>query len=447
MQSATLRRSLARPGRLSVVVRRPRGAASVRPLRVAMPDRSVSAAAAAAGSDEDAGNCKLYIDREGNMIQCMCCDYGFRAGAGRLYQDRYGEVPGGILDMASANFKHELSALRSSFRFNEYDPLLAANTGVVGKVLAGPSRAVIGGLKSLDLWLESNKLLPKLERPLMDAAMAGEDGGMSEECKEIREKLAQLKLNDDDVWAREKARIARGEGVVPAPWWIKVPFWLLCVILDQLFANRPIQRFWVLETVARIPYFSAISLLHLYESLGFWRAGAELRKIHFAEEWNELHHLQIMEALGGDQLWFDRFVAEHAALVYYWACIAFYMLAPKNAYQFCELVELHAVDTYAQFFETNGRLLKSLPPPKVAVAYYRNEDLYMFDEMQTCSQREPRRPVCNTLYDVFVNIRDDEIEHVNTMHACQSPAIAATLAERRNSEGASGGALPAPIRR
>jgi hypothetical protein len=25
-----------------------------------------------------------------------------------------------------------------------------------------------------------------------------------------------------------------------------------------------LQRFWVLETVARIPYFSAISLLHFY---------------------------------------------------------------------------------------------------------------------------------------------------------------------------------------
>jgi hypothetical protein len=40
----------------------------------------------------------------------------------------------------------------------------------------------------------------------------------------------------------------------------------------------------VLETVARIPYFAYISILHLYESLGFFRAGAELRKIHFAEE-------------------------------------------------------------------------------------------------------------------------------------------------------------------
>lgn len=34
------------------------------------------------------------------------------------------------------------------------------------------------------------------------------------------------------------------------------------------------------------------SILHFYESLGFWRAGADLRKVHFAEEWNELHHLQ-----------------------------------------------------------------------------------------------------------------------------------------------------------
>jgi ubiquinol oxidase len=53
-----------------------------------------------------------------------------------------------------------------------------------------------------------------------------------------------------------------------------------------------LQKFWVLEVVARLPYMSAISVLHLYESLGLWRAGAELRKVHYAEEVNELHHLQ-----------------------------------------------------------------------------------------------------------------------------------------------------------
>ena len=40
-----------------------------------------------------------------------------------------------------------------------------------------------------------------------------------------------------------------------------------------------------------------------------------------AQEWNEMHHLQIMESLGGDSLWLDRFMAQHGALVYYWVLI------------------------------------------------------------------------------------------------------------------------------
>lgn len=84
-----------------------------------------------------------------------------------------------------------------------------------------------------------------------------------------------------------------------------------------------------------------------------------------------------MESLGGDQLWFDRFIAQHAALVYYWVLILMYLFSPRLAYAFSELVEWHATDTYEQFVETNEALLKELPPPIVAAAYYRNEDLYM----------------------------------------------------------------------
>jgi ubiquinol oxidase len=87
--------------------------------------------------------------------------------------------------------------------------------------------------------------------------------------------------------------------------------------------------------------------------------------------------VQIMESLGGDQLWFDRFIAQHAALLYYWVLIVIYLFSPKLAYAFSELVELHAADTYEQFVETNGELLAQLPPPMVAAEYYRNEDLYM----------------------------------------------------------------------
>ena len=102
---------------------------------------------------------------------------------------------------------------------------------------------------------------------------------------------------------------------------IKIPYLVLCVMLDKIFDNRPISRFWFLETVARMPYFSYISMLHLYETLGWFRVGASVKRVHFAEEWNEFHHLLIMESLGGDQKWLDRFMAQHAAVIYYWILV------------------------------------------------------------------------------------------------------------------------------
>jgi len=45
------------------------------------------------------------------------------------------------------------------------------------------------------------------------------------------------------------------------------------LLLLRLTPLRPIQRFWFLEMVARMPYFSYITMLHLYESFGWWRAG------------------------------------------------------------------------------------------------------------------------------------------------------------------------------
>ncbi|MCF2971341.1 plastoquinol terminal oxidase [Synechococcus sp. Nb3U1] len=159
-------------------------------------------------------------------------------------------------------------------------------------------------------------------------------------------------------------------------------------------------------------------MLHLYETLGFWRK-ADLLKVHFAETWNELHHLLIMESLGGNDVWGDRFLAQHLAVAYYWVVISLYMLFPKSAYYMAELIEEHAYHTYAVFLETHGEILKTQPAPQVAINYYRDGDLYMFDEFQTTIRSESRRPTVDNLYDVFINIRDDEGEHVKTMIACQ----------------------------
>jgi ubiquinol oxidase len=79
---------------------------------------------------------------------------------------------------------------------------------------------------------------------------------------------------------------------------------VLVFVINTVYRDRPIPRFYVLETVARVPYFSYLSVLHFYETLGLWRKSDWL-KVHFAESWNELHHLLIMEELGGDKMWID----------------------------------------------------------------------------------------------------------------------------------------------
>lgn len=193
---------------------------------------------------------------------------------------------------------------------------------------------------------------------------------------------------------------------------------ILVFVIDKVYQNRPYPRFYVLETIARVPYFAYLCVLHLYETLGWWRKSDWL-KIHFAETWNELHHLLIMESLGGDRAWGDRFLAQHMATGYYWIVVPLYMLFPRYAYYMMELIEEHAYHTYDRYLETHGEALKIQPVPQIAINYYRDGDLYLFEEMQTSARSEFRRPQVDNLYDVFVNIRDDEGEHVKTMIACQ----------------------------
>lgn len=208
---------------------------------------------------------------------------------------------------------------------------------------------------------------------------------------------------------------------------------ILVWMINGLYRDRPYPRFYVLETVARVPYFSYLSVLHFYETMGWWRK-ADWLKVHFAETWNELHHLLIMEALGGNSVWIDRCLARQAALLYYWIIVLLYILSPRSAYHFMELVERHAYHSYNQFLIRKEEELKAKPAPQVAISYYHDGDLYMFDEFQTSHPPEERRPEINSLYDVFVAIRDDEMEHVKTMVACQQPSAQKTFKSPHTSQ-------------
>lgn len=50
---------------------------------------------------------------------------------------------------------------------------------------------------------------------------------------------------------------------------------------------------------------------------------------------------------------------------------------------------MHCLLPAAAFLEDNSETLVTIPAPMVALNYYLNEDLYLFDEFQTASKVRP----------------------------------------------------------
>lgn len=188
--------------------------------------------------------------------------------------------------------------------------------------------------------------------------------------------------------------------------------------MDQIAA-----RFYVLETVARVPYFAYLSVMHLRETFGEREPGdSERMRTHYAEADNELHHLLIMESLGGNSSVVDRTIAQTMAFFYYWYVVGVYAFSEQAAYHLSELIEDHAYNTYNAFLQKNEAELKKLPVPAIARKYYEQDNPFLFDLF--CTVPEPgedpqsfsrRRPNLESLYDVFVNVRNDEREHWKTL--------------------------------
>lgn len=110
-----------------------------------------------------------------------------------------------------------------------------------------------------------------------------------------------FELSNAAIAARERAREER-DGVPDAWPLVRLAYSSVCFVLDVAYGKRPIERFWVLETVARLPYQAYSSCLHLLSTLGWFRSPT-LMNMHHAEDLNEAYHLAVMESLGGDQRW------------------------------------------------------------------------------------------------------------------------------------------------
>ena len=125
-------------------------------------------------------------------------------------------------------------------------------------------------------------------------------------------------------------------------------------VLDYIYSDRNLQRFWVLEVIARSPYFAFLSVLHFKESLGIKNDTTMfLMKEHFYQAINETEHLKEMEKRGGDKFWIDRFLARHLVLVYYWIMVIYYFCSPTNAYDVNIKIEKHAFNTYTKYLKTH----------------------------------------------------------------------------------------------
>jgi ubiquinol oxidase len=197
---------------------------------------------------------------------------------------------------------------------------------------------------------------------------------------------------------------------------------IICFLYPVKGTARDFARFYVLETVARVPYFGYLSVMHLRETFGErYDSMSERMRTHYAEADNELHHLLIMESLGGNASIIDRTLAQTMAFGYYWYVIIVYCLSEPAAYHLSELIEDHAFNTYDGYLKNHETMLKELPVPDIARKYYENDNPFLFDLFCTVKDKNQdgtyseRRPQLKTLYDVFVNIRDDEREHWKTL--------------------------------
>jgi ubiquinol oxidase len=198
---------------------------------------------------------------------------------------------------------------------------------------------------------------------------------------------------------------------------------IICFLYPVTGGARDFARFFVLETVARVPYFAYLSVLHLRETFGERSDEmSERMRTHYAEADNELHHLLIMESLGGNSSAIDRTVAQTMAFFYYWYVIVIFSVSEPAAYHLSELIEDHAYDTYNGYLTNYEEALKSKPVPAIARKYYEEDNPFLFDLFCTVKNKDEttgdfstRRPKLESLYDVFANVRDDEREHWKTL--------------------------------
>jgi ubiquinol oxidase len=211
---------------------------------------------------------------------------------------------------------------------------------------------------------------------------------------------------------------------------IKILVNTLVSLIDALF-QLSYRRFYVLEEIARVPYYSFVSVFQFYQWLGV-NPPLSIVKLHFKQTVNETWHLLIMKELGGGDNIFDRIVFRIISFFYYWFNILLFFISPKLAYYMMELIEEHAFASYIQFINENKIELKSKPLLPIAKEYFYNYSDQMKQNEKTGKEQEIKlKPETVTNLDksltdeenylkLFEIIAQDELEHSNSLSSLYS---------------------------
>lgn len=188
---------------------------------------------------------------------------------------------------------------------------------------------------------------------------------------------------------------------------------LTVILLNRLFDTGQ-NRFYVLEEIARIPYFSYVTVIQLLQWLEL-NPSLHISKLHFKQTINETWHLIIMKELGGNKNIIDVLFAKSLGLFYYWFNIVLFLFFPKKAYYLMELVENHAQISYSEYITSNEVLLKSTKAGRYGSEYF----FAVEDQMNPTDSKKLNDSYQPTLFDVYSIILTDEVSHSTELHSLQ----------------------------
>ena len=178
--------------------------------------------------------------------------------------------------------------------------------------------------------------------------------------------------------------------------------WLLSLLWPAADARRAAS----LEIIARTAYTAEESACHYLETIGLDRSGSIRETLELArrQDSNEQTHEDIFARdLGGLDLWVDRFVARHVAVLVYWIFALITLFDHQLASLLGEAVEAEAVKTYKTMLLEQPEEWLDQPATPIARAYWHQEG----NMWVARGDRQPKK-----LRDVIEAIARDEQDHV-----------------------------------